>query len=44
MQARDLPKIVQAAYHLIPYFIFSPQEGVSLKYATLFALYCLLHE
>ncbi|XP_059647192.1 dehydrogenase/reductase SDR family member FEY-like [Cornus florida] len=25
--ARDLPKIVQAAYHLIPYFIFSPQEG-----------------
>ncbi|XP_075504952.1 dehydrogenase/reductase SDR family member FEY-like [Primulina tabacum] len=25
--ARDLPKIVQAAYHLIPYFIFSPEEG-----------------
>ncbi|XAR71499.1 NADP-retinol dehydrogenase [Bertholletia excelsa] len=25
--ARDLPRIVQAAYHLIPYFIFSPQEG-----------------
>ncbi|GAB4827605.1 hypothetical protein Ancab_034488 [Ancistrocladus abbreviatus] len=25
--ARDLPKLVQAAYHLIPYFIFSPQEG-----------------
>ncbi|PSR96502.1 WW domain-containing oxidoreductase [Actinidia chinensis var. chinensis] len=25
--ARDLPKIVQAAYHLIPYFILSPQEG-----------------
>lgn len=25
--ARDLPKIVQAAYHLIPYFIFTPQEG-----------------
>lgn len=25
--ARDLPKIVQAAYHLIPYFIFNPQEG-----------------
>ncbi|GAV85024.1 adh_short domain-containing protein [Cephalotus follicularis] len=25
--ARDLPKIVQAAYHLIPYFIFSAQEG-----------------
>ncbi|ESR54640.1 hypothetical protein CICLE_v10020565mg [Citrus x clementina] len=24
--ARDLPKIVQAAYHLIPYFIFNPQE------------------
>jgi NAD(P)-dependent dehydrogenase (short-subunit alcohol dehydrogenase family) len=25
--ARDLPKIVQAAYHLIPYFIFDAQEG-----------------
>ncbi|KAI5673875.1 hypothetical protein M9H77_14239 [Catharanthus roseus] len=25
--ARDLSKIVQAAYHLIPYFIFSPEEG-----------------
>lgn len=25
--ARDLPKIVQAAYHLIPYFIFTPEEG-----------------
>ncbi|MBA0751167.1 hypothetical protein Gogos_002525 [Gossypium gossypioides] len=25
--ARDLPRIVQAAYHLIPYFLFSPQEG-----------------
>ncbi|XP_073156114.1 dehydrogenase/reductase SDR family member FEY-like [Henckelia pumila] len=25
--ARDLPKIVQAGYHLIPYFIFSPEEG-----------------
>ncbi|KAF5730384.1 hypothetical protein HS088_TW20G00757 [Tripterygium wilfordii] len=25
--ARDLSKIVQAAYHLIPYFVFSPQEG-----------------
>ncbi|KAL5749265.1 hypothetical protein ACOSP7_023868 [Xanthoceras sorbifolium] len=25
--ARDLPRVVQAAYHLIPYFIFSPQEG-----------------
>ncbi|OWM79346.1 dehydrogenase/reductase SDR family member FEY-like [Punica granatum] len=25
--ARDLPRIVQAAYHLIPYFIFSPEEG-----------------
>ncbi|KAL5983117.1 hypothetical protein ACLOJK_017198 [Asimina triloba] len=25
--ARDLPKIVQAAYHLIPYFIFSAEEG-----------------
>ncbi|KDP34876.1 hypothetical protein JCGZ_09164 [Jatropha curcas] len=25
--ARDLPRIVQAGYHLIPYFIFSPQEG-----------------
>ncbi|RZB62082.1 dehydrogenase/reductase SDR family member FEY isoform X3 [Glycine max] len=25
--ARDLPKLVQAAYHLIPYFIFSAQEG-----------------
>lgn len=27
MQARDLPKIIQAAYHLIPYFIFSPEES-----------------
>lgn len=25
--ARDLPKIVQAAYRLIPYFIFSAEEG-----------------
>ncbi|KAK0586622.1 hypothetical protein LWI29_009826 [Acer saccharum] len=25
--ARDLSRVVQAAYHLIPYFIFSPQEG-----------------
>ncbi|XP_073056523.1 LOW QUALITY PROTEIN: dehydrogenase/reductase SDR family member FEY-like [Primulina eburnea] len=25
--ARDLPKIVQAWYHLIPYFIFSAEEG-----------------
>ncbi|XP_073299540.1 dehydrogenase/reductase SDR family member FEY-like isoform X1 [Primulina huaijiensis] len=25
--ARDLPKIVQAGYHLIPYFIFSAEEG-----------------
>ncbi|XP_042514327.1 dehydrogenase/reductase SDR family member FEY-like [Macadamia integrifolia] len=25
--ARDLPKIIQLAYHLIPYFIFSAQEG-----------------
>lgn len=32
--ARDLPKIVQAAYHLIPYFIFSAQEG---SRSTLFA-------
>ncbi|KAA3458926.1 retinol dehydrogenase 12-like [Gossypium australe] len=27
VKARDLPRIVQAAYHLIPYFIFSAQEG-----------------
>lgn len=27
MQARDLPKIVQAGYRLIPYFIFSAEEG-----------------
>ena len=33
IQARDLPKIVQAGYHLIPYFIFSPQEGES-SYAS----------
>lgn len=33
VQARDLPKIVQAAYHLIPYFIFTAQEGE----------YCLSH-
>ncbi|KAL2897978.1 Dehydrogenase/reductase SDR family member FEY [Bienertia sinuspersici] len=26
--ARDLSKIVQAAYRLVPYFIFSPQEGM----------------
>ncbi|XP_056692819.1 dehydrogenase/reductase SDR family member FEY [Spinacia oleracea] len=32
--ARDLSRIVQAAYHLIPYFIFSPQEG---SRSTLFA-------
>lgn len=32
MQARDLPKLVQAGYHLIPYFIFSPQEGVSTMF------------
>ncbi|RDX93224.1 Retinol dehydrogenase 11 [Mucuna pruriens] len=32
--ARDLPKLVQAAYHLIPYFIFSAQEGAR---STLFA-------
>ncbi|KAL9683094.1 hypothetical protein QQ045_014909 [Rhodiola kirilowii] len=25
--ARDLPGIVQTAYHLIPYFVFSPAEG-----------------
>ncbi|KAL5725549.1 hypothetical protein ACHQM5_008684 [Ranunculus cassubicifolius] len=25
--ARDLPKIIQAGYRLIPYFIFNPQEG-----------------
>ncbi|KAD4584055.1 hypothetical protein R6Q59_037060 [Mikania micrantha] len=25
--ARDLPKIVQAGYHLIPYFIFNAEEG-----------------
>ncbi|XP_021729564.1 retinol dehydrogenase 11-like [Chenopodium quinoa] len=32
--ARDLSKVVQAAYHLIPYFIFSPEEG---SRSTLFA-------
>ncbi|XP_042473541.1 dehydrogenase/reductase SDR family member FEY-like [Zingiber officinale] len=32
--ARDLPKIVVAAYHLIPYFIFSALEG---SRSTLFA-------
>lgn len=25
--ARDLPRSVQAAYHLIPFLLFSPQEG-----------------
>ncbi|KAL8158822.1 hypothetical protein V2J09_000359 [Rumex salicifolius] len=25
--ARDLPGVIQTGYHLIPYFIFSPQEG-----------------
>ncbi|XP_022897072.1 dehydrogenase/reductase SDR family member FEY-like [Olea europaea var. sylvestris] len=32
--ARDLPKIVQAGYRLIPYFIFSAEEG---SRSTLFA-------
>ncbi|KAF7813447.1 retinol dehydrogenase 11-like [Senna tora] len=32
--ARDLSKFVQAAYHLIPYFIFNAQEG---SRSTLFA-------
>jgi NAD(P)-dependent dehydrogenase (short-subunit alcohol dehydrogenase family) len=32
--ARDLPKVVVAAYHLIPYFIFDAQEG---SRSTLFA-------
>ncbi|CAA3018756.1 retinol dehydrogenase 12-like, partial [Olea europaea subsp. europaea] len=32
--ARDLPKIVQAGYHLMPYFIFSAEEG---SRSTLFA-------
>ncbi|EAY84202.1 hypothetical protein OsI_05582 [Oryza sativa Indica Group] len=32
--ARDLPKLVVAAYHLIPYFIFDAQEG---SRSTLFA-------
>lgn len=32
--ARDLPKVVQAGYHFIPYFIFSPEEG---SRSTLFA-------
>lgn len=32
--ARDLPKIVQAGYNLIPYFIFNAQEG---SRSTLFA-------
>jgi len=31
-QARDLPKVVVAAYHLIPYFIFDAQEGKVLKF------------
>lgn len=34
MQARDLPRSVQVQYALIPYFIFSPQEGCR---STLFA-------
>ncbi|KVI07471.1 Glucose/ribitol dehydrogenase [Cynara cardunculus var. scolymus] len=34
--ARDLPKIVQAAYHLIPYFIFSAEEGkITTPYADM---------
>ncbi|KAJ8773896.1 hypothetical protein K2173_009327 [Erythroxylum novogranatense] len=33
--ARDLPKRLQAAYHLIPFFLFSPQEGArSALYAA----------
>uniref|UniRef100_A0A0E0LL06 WW domain-containing oxidoreductase n=1 Tax=Oryza punctata TaxID=4537 RepID=A0A0E0LL06_ORYPU len=32
--ARDLPKLLVAAYHLIPYFIFDAQEG---SRSTLFA-------
>ncbi|KAK1321140.1 hypothetical protein QJS10_CPA03g02557 [Acorus calamus] len=33
-QARDLPRIIQTAYHLIPHFIFSALEG---SRSTLFA-------
>ena len=25
--ARDLPRIMQTGYHLIPYFLFNAQEG-----------------
>ncbi|KAK8934222.1 hypothetical protein KSP39_PZI014870 [Platanthera zijinensis] len=33
--ARDLPKIINSAYHLIPYFIFDAQEGSrSIIFAT----------
>lgn len=32
--ARDLPRIVQTGYHLIPYFLFNAQEGAR---STLFA-------
>nr|GMD34354.1 retinol dehydrogenase 12-like [Ipomoea batatas] len=32
--ARDLPKFIQGAYHLIPYLIFTPEEG---SRSTLFA-------
>ncbi|PSS07577.1 Short-chain dehydrogenase [Actinidia chinensis var. chinensis] len=32
--ARDIPKIVQIAYHLIPYFLFNAEEG---SRSTLFA-------
>ena len=40
--ARDLPKIVQTAYHLIPYFIFSPEEGN--RSPKLVAPYYFCHE
>ncbi|KAK8948107.1 hypothetical protein KSP40_PGU007572 [Platanthera guangdongensis] len=33
--ARDLPKIINSAFHLIPYFIFDAQEGSrSIIFAT----------
>jgi hypothetical protein len=42
-QARDLPKIVVAAYHLIPYFIFDAQEGEVNEYCCCLLSVNLIH-
>jgi hypothetical protein len=37
-QARDLPKIAVAAYHLIPYSIFDAQEGEVDEYCCILSV------